>query len=108
MITREFHSWVETDTQANATATATRAAPSAGIAHYISGVSGTFEASVTGATLILKDGTTEVARWHVHDAFALAFPSPIKLSPATAANLELAASGSAGVDGTANLVGYTA
>lgn len=105
-VTREVASWVESTTATNATATATRDAPSGGLRHFITGVSGSFDATVSGATLILKDGATEVARWNVYDTFALVFPSPIALSPATAANLELAAGG-AGIVGASNMTGYT-
>ena len=38
-VAREAHSWTETDNQDNALATATRAAPSGGIRHFITGVS---------------------------------------------------------------------
>lgn len=108
MIAREYHSWIETATADNAAATATKAAPSGGISHYITSVSASFEASVSGAVLQLKEGSTVLAKWHVYDAFAIVFPSPIKLPPGTAANLELAASGTAGTDGSVNMSGYTA
>lgn len=107
MISRPLHAWIDSDTQANATATATKAAPSGGLSHFITSVSGSFEAAVSGNTLILKDGTTEVGRWHVYNQFSIDFPSPIKLSPATAANLELEASGTGGIDGTAVMTGFT-
>jgi hypothetical protein len=103
----EIHSWIAADTADNAAATATKAAPSGGISHYITSVSASFDASVSGAQLILKHGTTEMARWYVYDAFALVFPSAIQLPPGTAANLELAASGTAGTTGAVNLSGYT-
>lgn len=106
MVNREYHSWVDTDTATNATATATKAAPAEGLSHFITSVSGSFDATASGITLILKDGSTEVARWNVYDSFALALSSPIKLSPGTAANLELAAGG-AGIVGAATLTGYT-
>jgi len=106
-VTREVGSWTERDSQDNSTATATRAAPSGGLRHFITGVSGTFDSSVSGVSLTLKEGSTIVARWYVFDVFAQSFVSPIMLSPGTAANLELAASGSAGVVGDVNLHGYT-
>lgn len=108
MINREYHSWVELDTQDNAAATATRAAPSGGISHYVTSVSGSYSASVAGATLILSEGSTEIARWHVYDAFGLVFPSPIYIAPGNAVNLELAASGGAGNNGSVVMTGYTA
>jgi hypothetical protein len=105
-IVRVAHSWVDSDTSDNALSTATKAAPAGGLSHFVTGVAGSYEAAAIG-TLILKDGTTEVARWEAHNSFSEEFASPIKLSPATAANLELDASGSAGVDGTAVLKGFT-
>ncbi len=105
-IVREFAGWIETDTGTNAAANAQRAAPSGGLSHYITTISGTFD-SVADADMILSEGATELARWHVYDAFALVFPSPIKLSPATLADLELAAGGT-GVVGSVTITGYTA
>lgn len=107
MIATPLSSWVESTTADNAVATATRAAPSGGISHYITSVSGSFSATVSGATLTLKQGTTEVARWNVYDSFSLSFSSPIKLDPGDAANLELAASGTLGNIGAVNMTGYT-
>lgn len=107
MNTREIHSWIADDTQDNSLATATKAAPTGGLSHFVTSVAGSFSGSVTGKTLVLKDGTTEIARWHVYDAFALVLPSPVKLSPATAANLELQASGTGGTNGSVVMTGYT-
>lgn len=90
----------------NATATATLAAGTGARMWHITSVAGGYDASVSGNTLILKSGTTEVARWLVYDTFALSFSSPILLSPGDAANLELEASGGAGTNGTATITGY--
>lgn len=100
-------SWADTDNADNATATATKAAET-NKTHYITSVSGGFGSTVSGNTLILKDGSTEVARWYVYDTFAMVFPSPIELTEGNAANLELEASGTGGVTGAATLTGYTA
>lgn len=108
MITREYHSWVETDNANNSTATAVRSAPSGGFAHYITGIAGSYSASVEGKTLILKQGAAEKARWYVHDSFSTEFSSPIKFNSGAAARLELAASGRAGAIGAVNMKGYTA
>ena len=108
MITREYASWIHTNTADNATATATKAAPAGGLRHFVTSIAGGFDATVSGNTLILKDGTTEVGRWIVYDSFALSFLSPIALSAATAANLELEASGTGSLNGTATMTGYTA
>ena len=100
-------SWCVTTNADNATATATKAAPAGGICHYITSVSGGFSVANAGKTLILKDGTTEVGRWYVTSGQIVCFSSPIKLSPATAANLELAASGTGGQVGAATMTGFT-
>jgi|TARA_B100000925_G_scaffold287582_1_gene267108 hypothetical protein len=107
MISREISSFVATDADNNATSTATRAAPSEGLSHFITSVSGGYSGAAAGKTLILKEGSTEVGRWYVHDSFNLSFSSPIKLSPGTVANLELEASGSGGVTGAVTMTGYT-
>lgn len=105
-ITSELHSWMEDATATNSTATATKAAPSEGLSHFITGVYGSFSATASGITLTLKDGSTQIGRWYVYDNAGIVFDSPIKISPATAANLELAAGGS-GVVGVAVMTGYT-
>ncbi|MAA66532.1 MAG: hypothetical protein CL581_17380 [Alteromonadaceae bacterium] len=107
MICREISSFVATDADVNATSTATKAAPFGGLSTYVTSVSGGYSAAAAGKTLILKEGSTEVGRWYVHDSFSLSFSSPIKLSPGTVANLELEASGTGGVTGAVTLTGYT-
>ena len=98
-------SWVEQDTDDNATSTATRATPDGGTTHFITSVSGGYTATKSGFTLILKEGTTEIARWYVYDSLTVPLPSPIAISGV--ANLELQASGTGGVFGSATMVGYT-
>lgn len=96
----------DTTTADNATATATIAAPNAGCtANYVTSVAGGFDAAVAGKTLILKDGSTEILRWIVHNSFGLSFPNPIPVTGA--ANLELEASGTGGQSGTATITGFT-
>lgn len=109
MIVRQYHSWVDADTKDNSAATATKAAGGTGISHYITSVAGSFNKTAADNNLVLKDGSTEIARWVVPDQNTLhiEFPSPIQLSPNTAANLVLDASGAAGTSGTAVLTGYT-
>lgn len=107
MNVRELSSWVATANADNSAATATKAAPSGGLSHFITGISAGFSAAAAGKQLSLKHGSTEIARFYVHNDLTLTFPSPIKLPPATAANLELAASGTGGVIGAATLMGYT-
>jgi len=107
MISRQISSFVTKDADDNATSTATRAAPDGGLSTYVTSVSGGYSAAAAGKTLILKEGSTEIARWYVHNSFSLSFPSPIKLQPGKVANLELEASGTGGVTGAVTLTGYT-
>lgn len=107
MVITQKSSWVEQDTGNNSSATATRAAPDGGVAIHVTSVSASFDSSVSGAQLTLKQGSTEIARWYVYDAFGLVFPSPIRIEAGNAANLELEASGSADVVGAVNMTGYT-
>jgi len=106
MTAREKPSWIVTANATNAAATATRAAPSSGLSHFITSVSGSFDGAVAGGQLILKEGATEIGRWYVHNEFHISFPSPVQLQATKAANLELAAGG-AGVVGAATMTGYT-
>ena len=107
MIVNQYHSWVETDLDTDAIVTATRAAPGSGaLSHYITSISGSFSAAVSGAKLELKQGSTVLATWHVYNEFLLVLPSPIKLAPGTVANLVMAAGGSA-VVGVVDMTGYT-
>ena len=99
--------WTSVVTADNAAATATKAAAGEGISHYITSVSGGYSSTKSGLTLILKNGTVEMARWYVYDSKEITFDSPIKLPPDTVANLVLAASGTGGVSGTAVLTGYS-
>lgn len=107
MNVREYYSWVEDDSKDNATATASRSAPKEGLSHFITSISGGYSASVSGNTLLLKQGVTVIGRWRVYDSLTLSFSSPIKLEPGTVANLELEASGGAGTLGDVTMTGYT-
>lgn len=100
-------SWVVTANADNAAATATKAAPSGGISHFVTSISAGFSATVSGALLTLKAGSTEIGRWYVYDSLTLDFPSPIWVTPGDAVSLELAASGGAGTVGAATLTGFT-
>lgn len=96
---------IDVDTQDNTLATATIAAPAGGQANHITSVSGGYTATVSGKTLVLKQGTTEVARWLVYDSCQITFSSPLVINGA--ANLELEASGAGGNSGSAVITGYT-
>lgn len=102
---RETGSWIATASADNATATATRVAPPAGQTNHITSIAGGYSGTVSGTTLVLKQGSTEIGRWYVFDSFALVFTSPIRVHGA--ANLELAASGTGGRLGAATISGYT-
>ena len=95
---------LDTDRNDNSASTATLAAPSSGPTNHVTSVAGGYDTSVSGANLILKEGSTEVGRWMVYDTFALVFPNPLRINGA--ANLVLDASGSAGVYGTATITGF--
>lgn len=103
-VVREYHSWIETANASAAEASATRAAASGGLRHFVTSISASFSATETG-TLLLKQGTTEIGRWFVYDAFALVFPSPVVIEPGNLVELELAAGTNTGA---VTLTGYTA
>lgn len=99
--------WTAQDADDNAASTASKTAPSGGLSHYITGISGSYDAAVAGATLQLKDDTTVIAAWEVHNSLHVSFPSPIKITAGNATSAVLAASGTGGVTGRVNLIGYT-
>lgn len=103
---RQMDAWSITATADNAAATATKAAEAAK-SHYITGITGTFSAAVSGKLMTLKDGATVIGNFHVHNQFAHTFPAPIKIAVNTAAELSLAASGTASQIGAVTLTGYT-
>lgn len=94
----------DTDSADNATATSTLAAPTGGQSNFVTSIAGGFDATVSGKTLTLKDGSTTLLQWVVYDSFALVFPNPIRVNGA--ANLELAASGTGGTSGYTAIAGF--
>lgn len=98
--------WIAVDADDNAASTATQAAPGDGCRHFITSLSGSYSAAAI-KLLTLKQGTTVIGRWYVHNAFHIEFPTPVTLEPNTAANAELAASGTGGVTGAVTMTGYT-
>lgn len=98
--------WIAKDKQTNALATATKAAQ-IGKSHYITAVSGSYSAAAAGKLLQVKDGATVIAEFHVHNSFSHTFPKPIWITAGAACSAELAASGTAGVDGAVTLSGIT-
>lgn len=102
----EFSAWVVTANADNGVATASKAA-SGNNAHYITSVSGGFSGTAAGKALILKSGSTEIARWYVFDENTVSLGKPLKVPPGAVANLELEASGTGGRLGAATMTGYT-
>jgi hypothetical protein len=97
--------WTATDTQDNATATATRAGVG-GQKHYVTGLHASFSAAAI-KTLTLKDGSTVLQTFHVHNQRDIALPHAVEITAGSAASAVLAASGTGGVLGAVNLSGYT-
>lgn len=102
----EAPSWVVTANATNATAAATKADPGGDTSHYVTGVAGGFSATVSGATITLKQGTTTLAVWRVYNSLSITFPSPIEIAKSTVCSLELSAGGST-VVGNVTMTGYT-
>jgi hypothetical protein len=101
-----FSEWSITVTADNAAATVQRAA-APGQAHYIASISGSFSAANAGKLMTLKDGTTVIGNYHVHNQRDLVFATPIRLSSNALAELSLAASGTGGQIGAVTMTGYT-
>lgn len=97
--------WAETTTADNGTATATRAAES-GKAHYVTSIHGSFSAALI-KLMTLKDGTTIIGNYHVHNQRDVVFAKPVRITQGAAAVLELAASGTGGQVGAVTMKGYT-
>lgn len=97
--------WSVTTTADNAVATVTKAAES-GKSHYITSISSSFSvAKIKLATL--KDGATVIGNYHVHNQRDIVFAKPVKLTAGNAAELSLAASGTAAEIGAVTMTGYT-
>lgn len=94
----------DTDSGDNTETTSTLAAPTGGMSNFVTSISGGFDATVSGKTLTLRDGSTDLLTWVVYDTFALVFPNPIRVNGA--ANLVLAASGTGGTTGYTSIAGY--
>lgn len=90
----------------NAAATVTR--PGEALKrHYITSILASFSAATAGKELTLLDGAAVILRVYVHNALVLVLPKPIRITAGNAAQLTLAASGTAGTLGAVTLVGYT-
>lgn len=98
--------WTATDSQDNATATATKAANSHG-RHVVTHIAASFSGAVT-KLLQLKHGTTVVFEHYVVNSVHIDIPEGLR----TASNNQdvsavLAASGAGSTIGKVNLMGYT-
>lgn len=102
---KNISTWVVTATADNNIATATKAAET-GKSHYVTSISGSFSAAAI-QLMQLKDGTTTIGNYHVHNQRDIVFAKPIKITAGNAVSLTLAASGSAGVVGAVTLAGFT-
>lgn len=105
VLDRNESEWSETTTADNAAATVTRAAE-AGSSHYITGFTGSFSAAAI-KLLTLKDGAAVKMNYHIHNSGGGMFARPMKITAGAAAELSLAASGTAGNIGAVTLFGYT-
>lgn len=92
----------------NATATATTPTPVSGSGQkvYITGISASFDAAVANKLLQIKDGATVIWSIVVTNSFTIDFDSPLECTPSQAAAAVLAASGTGGNHGFANLKYY--
>lgn len=99
--------WTAKDSQSNALATASKAAPAAGKRHYLTGVYASYSAAATGL-LQVKDGATVILERYVKDTVPadIHFARPIRVTDATAVSAELAAGGAA-VVGKVAIMGFT-
>lgn len=95
-----------TTTANNAAATVTKAA-AAGTQHVITGIAASFSGAAAGKLMTLKAGAAIIANFYVHNQFRHSFETPVVLADNEAAELSLAASGSAGVNGAVVLTGYS-
>lgn len=99
--------WTATDSQDNATATATKSAAGAGRLHVITAVVASYGAAKTGL-LTVKHGTTTVLEAYVVNSAVIPIPTGLRNTNANeAVSAELAASGTGGVLGKVALLGYT-
>lgn len=102
---KDVAEWSITTTADNAAATVQRAAE-AGRVHCVVSISGSF--SVANIKLMtLKDGTTTIGNYHVHNQRDIVFDKPVRLSPNSLAELSLAASGTATQIGAVTMTGFT-
>ena len=98
--------WNATAIVDNGVAVANRAAPPAGGRHYVTGISGSFNAALIRLMRLLIGGVV-AQNFHVHNQRDVEFDTPIECPVDAAVSVDLAASGTAGQVGTVNLRGFT-
>lgn len=99
-------SWTATAVSAdNAAVSVTKAAES-GKSHYITNISGSYNVAKI-KLMTLKDDTTVISNFHVHNQRDIAFAKPVKITAGKAAELSLQAGGTAGDIGAVVMTGYT-
>ena len=101
----EVSKWSVTVTADNAAATATKAAE-ARKAHYITGIHASFSAALI-KLLTLKDGTTVIGNFYVHNQRDILFAKPVRITEGALAEASLAASGAGGTIGAVTMTGFT-
>ncbi len=97
--------WSITASGNNAAATTTKAAEP-GRSHYVTYVGGSYSAAVTGGEMLLRDGSTTIGDYFVHDQRGIPLTFPLKITEGNSVSLTLAAGG-LGVRGVCTLQGFT-
>jgi len=91
----------------NAAATITLAAPAAGVAHYVWGIIAGFVGGAATKLLTVKDGATVKENIPVVNGMSSERTKPLKITDATALEVSLAASGTAGIIGYVTVMSET-
>jgi len=96
------------DLQDNAVATATLADPGDGFRLHAVKVDASYETSTTSGLLTVFSGATIIARKYIHGAGAIDFSDNGRMADnaSEAMSAQLAASGTAGTDGTVTMSGF--
>lgn len=102
---KHLNSWVEKANADNAVATAIRAAEES-VTHFITGIVAAFSGTAT-KVLQVKDGNTVIFEAPVVNGLAVDLVAPLKGTPGNAVSATLAASGTAGIVGYVNLIGFS-
>lgn len=98
--------WNATAAVDNGVAVVNRAAPPTGGRHYITGISGSFNAALIRLMRLLIGGAV-AQNFHVHNQRDVEFDMPIECPVDAPVALDLAASGTLGQVGAVNLRGFT-